>query len=79
MDSVSDSTLQMKEDEESGAQFFTPVFLICLSEWSLTLPKIVGEDQGEKIVVSVDLDTASNILGFEPVSRGFKLLPNIKR
>ena len=45
----------MKESEESGIQFFTPVFLICVSQWSLTLPKIEGEEENESFEVSVDL------------------------
>lgn len=72
--SVSDTTLQMKEDEESGSQFFTPVFLICITQGSLALPKIEGEEEGESFEVIVSLEEASDLVEYLPLSRQFKLL-----
>lgn len=78
LDSVSDTTLKIIEDKETGAQFFSPVFLVCVSDWSSTLPKIKGEDEGKNFELSVDLDAASAVVSYEPVSRRFKLIPDLQ-
>ena len=67
----------MKEEEGSGIQFFNPVFLICASQWSLSLPKIEGEEEGESFEVTVKMEEASAILQFQPLTRRFDLRPNV--
>ena len=59
--------------DEFEGQYFPPVFLVCITEWTKALPAIVGEKEGEKFQVRVVLE--SDILSYDPISRRFKLHP----
>ena len=64
-------TLEFFEDSV-GNQFFTPIVIFCKLEWMSALPPIIGEDQGKKFSVDVNIGSASTFLTFDQVQRTFQ-------
>ena len=63
-------------EDDTGMQIFTPVVLECSLEWSSILPKIVGELEGKKFTLVVDLGGASSFLRFDNSLRKFLHTPS---
>ena len=47
---VGDDKLQFFDDD-TGLQIIRPVFVSCLTDWSRTLPSIIGEADREKFLI----------------------------
>ena len=62
-------------EDDAGVQIFTPVVLECSLEWSSILPQIVGEREGKKFTLGVNLGGASSFLRFENILRKFVHTP----
>ena len=59
------STEKLKVEEDYlGGQKFTPTVLDCSQEWYSFLPAIIGEDEGKKFTVKVNLGDALSFLSF---------------
>ena len=49
--------------------------LDCSQEWYSILPAIIGEDEGKKFTIIVNLGDSSSFLTFDYVLRKFELIP----
>ena len=72
--SNSKKTLPLVEDE-TGAQIFSPIVMLCPLEWDSALPAIIGEDEVKKFTVDVNLGDASKFLSYNKFTRNFEKVP----
>jgi len=53
--------------------------LSCVDSWSKILPPIIGEAEGKKFSVLVDLGDASKFLNYDPYARMFNVTCSSKK
>ena len=63
------------EEDSNGFQILKTISVSPVKGWSGTLPSILGEADGQKFVIKVDLGALANVLVYETHSRKFYIAP----